>query len=132
MIESMATSDQSVTPAEVRAFFEAKALRRQVLLDKRFAEASRDCALILEMIRNDYKPVRIWQWGSLLRRERFSEISDIDIAVEGVNEPRFFFEMYGKASGLTTFPLDLVDIDAIEPVHAESIRTRGRLVYERT
>jgi hypothetical protein len=32
------------------------------------------------MLIKAYHPVRIYQWGSLLRPERFQEISDIDIA----------------------------------------------------
>jgi len=32
---------------------------------------------------------------------------------------------------LTDFPLDLVELERIETVHAESIRRNGRLVYER-
>jgi predicted nucleotidyltransferase len=127
----MATQEGAVSPQDVRAFFEAKARRRKLHLDTRFAEAHNDFSRILEMIIRDYRPTRVWQWGSLLDRAKFSEISDIDIAVEGVSSPPVFFELYGKASELTTFPLDLVDIDAIEPLHAESIRKRGRLVYGR-
>jgi hypothetical protein len=35
------------------------------------------------MIARNHPRVRVWQWGSLLDRSRFSEISDIDIAIEG-------------------------------------------------
>jgi predicted nucleotidyltransferase len=127
----MATQEGAVSPQDVRAFFEEKARKRKLLLDTRFAEAQSNFSHILEMIIKDYKPTRVWQWGSLMDRNRFSEISDIDIAVEGISSPPVFFEMYGKAAELTLFPLDLVDIDAVEPSHAESIRRRGKLVYGR-
>jgi predicted nucleotidyltransferase len=127
----MSTSDAAVSPLEVRRFFEEKARRRQEYLDGRFAEAWSDCTRILEMIVQEYHPLRVWQWGSLLDRSRFSEISDIDIAVEGVASPSLFFEMYGKALEMSDFPLDLIDLDSIEVVHAESIRQRGRLVHGR-
>lgn len=84
------------------------------------------------MLERDYDPLRIWQWGSLLDRKRFSEISDIDIAVEGIEDTATFFELYGKALSLTTLPLDLVELERIEPLHAASIRERGRLVHART
>ena len=32
-----------------------------------------------------FAPSRVWQWGSLLDRYSFSEISDIDIAIEGLD-----------------------------------------------
>ena len=127
----MVMPEGAVSPQDVRAFFEEKAYRRKLLLDTRFAEAQSDFSRILEMIIKDYQPRRVWQWGSLLDRGRFSEISDIDIAIEGISSPPLFFEIYGKATELTAFPLDLVDIDTIEASHAESIRKRGRLVYER-
>jgi len=38
------------------------------------------------MIVREYKPLRIYQWGSLLEDRHFSEISDIDIAVEGITD----------------------------------------------
>jgi len=56
------------------------------------------------MLEKEYGYLRIWQWGSLLDRRRFSEISDIDIAVEGVPDTATFFELYGKAMSLTTLP----------------------------
>ena len=83
------------------------------------------------MITTKYNPRRIYQWGSLLNEKYFSEISDIDIAVEGIRSVEQYFQMVGEAAKLTDFPLDLVDIEKIDCVHAESIRKRGRLVYER-
>jgi len=74
---------------------------------------------------------RIFLLGSMARGD-FRRTSDIDIAVEGIADTETFFELYGKALALTSFPLDVVDLARIEPAHADSIRGRGRLVYERT
>ena len=41
-----------------------------------------------------------------------------------------FFEMYGKAQALTSLPLDLVQLEKIEPEFAELIRNKGVLVYD--
>lgn len=83
------------------------------------------------MIWKSYKPMAIYQWGSLLNRDWFSDISDIDIALAGHITAEAFFEMYGKAMEMTDFPLDIVELDKIHPVHAQSIREKGRLVYGR-
>ena len=64
-------------------------------------------------------PVRIYQWGSLLRREPFSEISDIDLAVEGLDDSGSFFILLSEADEMS----DLL--------HAESIVKKGKLIYER-
>jgi predicted nucleotidyltransferase len=124
-------TERPVDPSETRRFFDEKARRRGEALDERFAAATEEARSIIAMIARDFRPLRIWQWGSLLDRCRFSEISDIDIAVEGIVDTATFFELYGCAAELATFPLDLVELERIEPLHAESIRLGGRCVYER-
>ena len=120
----------SVDPKDARRFFERKAQARSAALDQRFEQAWAEARGVVAMLESDYGYLRVWQWGSLLDRDRFSEISDIDIAVEGVRDTETFFELYGKAMALTTLPLDLVEMERIEPLHAASIRERGRLVHE--
>ncbi len=116
----------------IRAFLASKEARRQEQLDRCFARAVADAERIIEMVRDRYAPRRIYQWGSLLERRKFQEISDIDIAVEGLSSPEEIFAVYGEAEKLTRFPLDIVELEKIHPAHARSIRERGRLVYERT
>jgi predicted nucleotidyltransferase len=101
-------------------------------LDRRLQQARQEAAAIIAMIVAKYEPTRIWQWGSLVHGRGFSTVSDIDIAVEGVTEPARFFAMFGDAEELTTLPLDLVQIEKIEPVHADSVRRKGLLVYDRS
>ena len=93
--------------------------------------ACKDFESIVKMIIERFNPEKIYQWGSLLRPERFREYSDIDIAVEGIVLPEVFFDMLGKAQAMTEFSVDMVQIEKIEPEFAGSIRTQGRIVYER-
>lgn len=81
------------------------------------------------MIQAGFRPVRIWQWGSLLDRSRFSEVSDIDIAVEGLGLADRFFAVVEKAEGLTDPPLDIAELERLEPEFAHLITTRGRTVH---
>lgn len=105
-----------------------KILRKnRELFEKAWDDFNNIVALIIER----YKPKRIYQWGSLLNEEYFSEISDIDIAVEGLKSVEEYFQMYGEVSKLTDFTLDLIEIEKIEPVYAESIRKKGKLIYEK-
>jgi predicted nucleotidyltransferase len=105
---------------------------RHAIIHKKFNQAQADFAAITEIIKNKYNPGRIWQWGSLLDERSFSEISDIDLAVEGIREPELFFALYGDAMSLTEFPLDIVQMEKIEPEFADIIRMKGRVIYERT
>jgi predicted nucleotidyltransferase len=93
--------------------------------------AFRDFESILKMIVREYHPERVYQWGSLLRPEQFRDYSDIDIALEGVIAPDAYFEMLGKAQAMTRFPVDIVQLEKIEPEYAEGIRKGGKVVYER-
>lgn len=112
--------------------FQKERLRR--LREKRavrLKQARRDFEAISGMIIEKYKPAAIYQWGSLLRENHFSEISDIDIAVEGITSPEDFFSLLGEAMQMTEFPLDIVQMEKIEPEFRSQILKRGRVVYER-
>ena len=116
---------------KVRQFVAAKSERRRVALDERFARAGRDFEAIVASIVSEVKPLRIYQWGSLLDRRLFTEISDIDIAVEGLTGPDEFFKALGIAMDGTSLPVDVVEIEKVPRDVAERIRKRGRIVYER-
>ncbi len=115
----------------LRRFAARRAERRRLSLEAKLAEARRDFEQIVAYLVREHRPARIYQWGSLLRPEHFSEISDIDIAVEGLTGPLSGLDAAAGAERLTSFPVDLVELERIHPAHAESIRRHGKLVYER-
>lgn len=115
----------------VRAFLEKKDERRRALLDERFDAAQADFEGIVGRILERHSPRRIYQWGSLLDRAKFSEISDIDVAVEGLGGPEAYFALLGDVMTMSDFPLDIVELEKVGPENARCIRENGRLVYER-
>jgi len=116
---------------EAREFIRKKCARQRAENRRLFEKAWQDFDRIVELIIENYNPMRIYQWGSLLTQRHFCGISDIDIAVEDIGSAEQYFRMIGESAELTSFPLDIVELEKIDPVHAESIRTKGRLVYER-
>ena len=70
------------------------------------------------------------QWGSLLDLEQFDENSDIDIAIEGITEAERYFALLGDAMEMTRFPLDIIQLEKIEPEFAELILLKGKIIYE--
>lgn len=126
----MNADQQKVDPAVARDFLLRKKKQRQAVLARHYEQALRDFEAIKSMIIECYHPSRIWQWGSLLDRAKFREYSDIDIAVEGIDEAEEFFKMFGDAERLTNFPLDLIDINKIAPEFAALIKSKGKIVYE--
>lgn len=115
----------------VRVWLAQRASARQQALDIRFREAWSDFRAIVEHLIAHYPVQRIYQWGSLLHRSRFTPRSDIDLAIEGVHEAGDFFALYGAADRLTRFSLDLVDLGHVEPEFAGLIREHGALIYDR-
>ena len=108
-----------------------KAAEKDAYLQERFQRATVDAERIIHMIIDRYAPRSIYQWGSLLEYRRFNELSDIDIAVTGLSQASTVFHLMGDAEDMTDFPLDIVELERIAPLHRESIIRKGKLVYER-
>ncbi len=115
----------------MRAFIHRKRKERKEKLLKMLARAREDFNRIIKMIVEDYRPEKIYQWGSLVDGQSFQEISDIDIAVEGVHDPESFLRLYARAKELTSFPLHIVQLEDLHPDYSRNIREKGKLVYER-
>lgn len=125
----MAT-DFDIDLDSVRAFLAGEDDARKARLDLAFRKAWKDFEAITARIIERHSPRRIYQWGSLLDRSTFSEISDIDIAVEGLPGPEAYFALVADISSLTTFPLDIIEMEKAGLENADHIRREGRLVYE--
>ena len=115
----------------IRAFVRARKSRKKLGLAARLRDARRDFNAIVATIAREYSPARIYQWGSLIEDRHFSEMSDIDIAVEGISDPAILSALGGTAQKMTRFTLDIVAIEHVHPAYADHIRRRGRVVYER-
>lgn len=129
-MNSLASLSNDFDYAAAREFLNTREVFRGIERKKIFDEATANCREIVLMISQIYNPQRIYQWGSLLHEEQFDENSDIDIAVEGLCSAEQFFEMFGLAEKLTRFTLDLVELEKVHPLHVESIKKNGKLVYE--
>jgi len=114
-----------------KKFQRNKLKKQQEALDVRYEKATRDFNAICQMIIHDFQPTGIYQWGSLLDRTKFSLISDIDIAVEGITDAQEYFTLLRKADEMTEFPVDIVQLEKIHPLHSEMIITRGVQIYKK-
>ncbi len=124
-----ASGQERASVEEMRRFIARKARRRKEKNAALWRKARQDAAEIVAMIAERFAPRAIYQWGSVLDGSTFSDISDIDIAVEGIPSQELFFDLVGKAEAMTEFPLDIVEIERVEPEYARLIRTNGKRVY---
>jgi predicted nucleotidyltransferase len=122
---------KNVDPKAAREFLERKEAGTFAANRRLFARATRESESIIRMIIDKYAPSRVYQWGSLLEPERFTGISDIDIAVEGIETAEEFFSLYRDAELMASFSLDIVQMEKIAPEFADIIRMKGKLVHER-
>ena len=121
----------AVDPAAAARWIVRRHERRRKALRRRLQSAQEDAARIISAIAAQYRPRRIYQWGSLVHTERFTEISDIDIAVEGMDcdEPTLA-AIRTQADSMTDFHVDLVVMERLEPGRADLIRRFGAVAWE--
>lgn len=93
-------------------------------------QAEEDANRIIKMIVDKYKPQRIIQWGSVLNSKYFSEISDIDLAIAGVDSVKFL-QILADAEEMTRFSLDLVRWENLDPCFQSIILMKGKILHER-
>lgn len=91
-------------------------------------KAQRIANQVIKHVTAEYEPEKIYQAGSLVDSDRFTEISDIDIAISGL-QPNELEEISDWAEEKSSFPVDILDLDRAEQVHVESITKKGRQVY---
>lgn len=103
---------------------------RRAVLQERLSSARRDADRVIAMIADRYAPPRIYQWGSLLRPHRFSEISDI--AIDGIDgDQAWLAEAHTQAEALTRYHVDLVVLQRLEVGRADLIRRFGAIAWRR-
>lgn len=107
--------------------------KQEEITERRFQlwqQAEEEANKIINMVINKYRPQRIIQWGSVLDSKYFSEISDIDIAIVGVDSVTFL-QILADAEAITRFSLDLIRWENIDPSFQNIILMKGKIIYER-
>ena len=128
-ITAAAASGMETTARGAARFLVRRDARHRAAALGLHAKAASQAQGIVNHIIRNYRPSGIYQWGSVLDPGLFSEMSDIDIAVEGILAAEDYFRLLGEAAAMTDFPLDLVQMEKIDPVFAEQIRATGKRIY---
>ena len=94
------------------------------------AEAQHQLDAAVEVAKQFPSVKRVRTWGSILRPDRFTESSDLDLAIEGVSSPTEWGMLERALLDTVTFPLDLVRWEELMEPHRKSIAQRGTVLYE--
>ncbi len=124
-------SEKKFDISKARDYLRNREFERKKNMQSRRKKALLDFERIVAFIIQNYNPTRIYQWGSLLDLDAFTEISDIDIAIEGLHDPLAGLKIQEEAESMTDFPVDIVELDRVHPAIAEDIKKHGILRYER-
>jgi predicted nucleotidyltransferase len=96
----------------------------------RFEQAQRELNRAVYHVRTAFACRRIIVWGSMLHPSRFTEMSDLDICVEGIDDIEEWSRLEREVLEMTTLPLHLVRWESLQPLYRRRIMERGEVVYE--
>ena len=123
-------TDHGIDLERAAARILAEDAEHERLRAERYEQAQRELERALDVIHGFPEVRRVRVWGSLLRPDRFTELSDIDICIEGVSSPEVWSRLERALLHAVTLPLDLVRWETLMEPHRESITARGKVVYE--
>jgi len=112
-------------------FLNQKADNKKKSNKRLFLKAAKEASKIITMLIKEFNVRKIYQWGSLLNPDKFDENSDIDIGIEGLGSVQEYFNLLEKAEAICSFPLEILELERIDPLHKKSIIDKGQLVYEK-
>ena len=79
-----------------------------------------------KLLKEEYGARRVLAFGSLLYREEFGTLSDIDLAVEGISWPAYF-RAWSAIELLThEFGIDLIDLSIVSDRFRERVTSEGK------
>jgi uncharacterized protein len=100
-----------------------RAERRRVELERRQEESRRSAREAARALVDELGASEVWLFGSLAEG-RFHERSDVDLAVRGIPDERYFAAL-ARVSAIVGGPVDLVPLETCPQSLAVRVRTRG-------
>lgn len=111
--------------------WEKRDRREQEELQSRAEQAGKAARRCAQLLAERYQIKRVWLIGSLLQRESFHNRSDIDLAVEGLAERKYFDALVKLYQMIPPgLELDLITLETAQPALRKHILATGRLLYE--
>lgn len=96
--------------------------RDQVKTQERYDQAWQKARIAANLLKERFEAKKVFVFGSLADRSRFTQWSDIDLAASGIAVDRFYAAVGMLTGVITDFNFDLVDIDNCKESILESIK----------
>lgn len=108
-----------------RKYLREREDKEEKYLEKRYERAWLVAKDLASLLYGKYHAQKVWLFGSLAYRQRFTKWSDIDIAVEGISDD-LYFKAVGEAISIAEdFKVDIVDIEECSQTLKENIEREG-------
>lgn len=127
--EKSQTESLAISPvelAEYRRGWQRRREKRRENLRQRKAELLRLARLCAKVLVDDFGVNAVFLFGSLTRSRQIHETTDIDLAVEGLEDREYFPALTALDRVLPPgVALDLVPLEDARPYLVDVVRTRG-------
>ncbi len=91
---------------------------------------TREAKRISNILADKFDATEVYLFGSLVWSKQFTPDTDIDLAVGGLSNEKFF-KAIGYLEQETPYPFDIVSLDDVQESLRHRILTEGDLLYER-
>jgi predicted nucleotidyltransferase len=115
--------------AEYRRHWRERAERETAHRRELASRARAEARHVAQMLVREFGASRVYLFGSLAQEDRFHEQSDVDLAVEGIAQERFF-KAWTATGAHASAPIELVDIDEVGEPMRRLIREHGELLCD--
>ena len=126
-MSSLSEQERSACATEFAAYLPAirrRWLAEQAAWRKRQEEAWAAAHQVAAILRTRFCARKVVAFGSLVHPGRFTDRSDIDLAVSGI-PPATFFRAWATAGTACSFELDVVDLADCSPALRDLIDREG-------
>ncbi len=101
-------------------------LQYEAELEARFDLAWEVAKRAANCLRQEFGPMDVWIFGSLVHQQWFSPTSDIDLAVEGLPSEVYLIALAGLQDLAPEFKIDLICLDRCPPHFGKTILQEGQ------
>ena len=98
---------------------------KQENLRQRYEEALSVAKEAAALLKREYGAENVWIFGSLTDFDHFNKWSDVDLAVQGVPDERFYAAVTAVTDLVTDFEVDLIDIDDCKESLKKAVEHKG-------
>jgi len=115
----------------MKTYLEKVKERRQIICNVLRTDMKNEAERLVHLLKAaGFEFERVYLFGSVSKEKALSTWSDIDLAIEGLQEV-MFYKAYACLLKNSNFPIDLKPFEELEVSVKDKIKKEGWLIYEK-